>query len=159
MGATTISSSYNVSVIPHLPYFKTSRYRVATLIELAEIKPGEHFADLGSGDGRIAIAAAMAHAQVIGFELNPELITQSQTEIQKLHLTNRIVILQQNFWEIDLSQFDIVAIYPMPDIMDSLEKKLLDELRPGTRVLLNYYQFPQWKFEKTRDHIYLYRKS
>src|SRR5690242_18261857 len=67
--------------IPYIPYFQTSRYRVATMVELAKIKPGEKAADLGTGDGRIAIALTKAGAIVTAFELDEKLIKIEQENI------------------------------------------------------------------------------
>lgn len=144
--------------IPLIPYFKTSRYRVNTMIELAEIKPGELMADLGSGDGRISIAAAKAGAQAFGYETNPKLVELSRANIEHDALSNTAIILEQDFWTEDLEKYNIITIYPMPDIMELLEQKLLKELKPGTRVLLNYYRFLNWKFKKVKNNVYLYRK-
>lgn len=164
--------------LPYIPYFQTTRYRVQTMIELANIKPGEKAADLGSGDGRIVIELVKAGAEVVGYELDQSRIELSEENIKKAFMNchpesserpfkdssalpqNDIIkplILQKDFWEEDLSHYEIITVYPMPDVMEILEKKLLGELQPGARVLLNYYAFPNWQYETTKDHIYLYR--
>ncbi|HEX8965902.1 MAG TPA: methyltransferase domain-containing protein [Patescibacteria group bacterium] len=144
--------------LPFIPYFQTTRYKVQTMIELSQVKPGEKVADLGSGDGRIVIAMAQKGAQAFGYELNSELIKKSENEINKLHLENNAHIIQKDFWHEDLSIYSIITVYPMPDIMLNLEQKLLKELNIGTRVLLNYYPFPTWKEVTKKDNIYLYIK-
>ena len=143
---------------PFIPYFTTSRYRVETMIELAHINPGEIAADLGSGDGRILIALAEKGVTAHGYELDDQLFVQTKETIAKTRLGNNIVLHQSNFWEEDLSVYDIITVYPMPDIMEYLEKKLLQEAKPTTRILLNYYPFPTWKEVSNKDHIYLYKK-
>lgn len=142
--------------IPYIPYFQTSRYRVSTMIELAQIKPGEKAADLGAGDGRITIALAAAGATTTGYELDDTLFHTVLENIKAAKVD--ATILQKDFWYEDLSQYQIICMYPMPDIMGRLEKKLQDELLPGSRVLLNYFPFKHWKLEKTKDNIFLYRK-
>lgn len=129
------------------------------MIELAEIKTSELVADLGSGDGRISIAAARAGAQVTGFELNENLIDESKQNILSQNLQDKITILKQDFWKTNLSEFNVILIYPMPDIMEPLEEKLLSELKFGARILTNYYQFSNWKHDKTQDKVYLYKQS
>lgn len=69
--------------IPYIPYFTTSRYRVQAMIELAEIQPGERAADLGTGDGRIAIALAKAGAIVDAYELDDERIKEAKENIEE----------------------------------------------------------------------------
>lgn len=128
------------------------------MIELSSILPGETVADLGSGDGRISIAFANKGGIVTGYELDPNLVKMSNNLINKAEATQNTHILNEDFWIADLSGFDIVTIYPMPDIMSSLEEKLLKELKPEARVLTNYYQFPKWKKVACKNHIYLYQK-
>lgn len=143
--------------IPIIPYFQTSRYRVATMVKLAEPKPGQKGVDLGSGDGRIVIAFAEKGVQMAGIELDTTLITLSEKNIRDARLKNA-VIEKKNFWEEDLSHYDIVTIYPMPDIMEALALKLKNEVKPGGRILTNFYPLPKWPATQSRDNIYLYRK-
>jgi tRNA A58 N-methylase Trm61 len=143
--------------IPKIPYFKTSRYRVETMVELSNAKPGQRAADLGSGDGRIVIALSKTGIETHGYEIDEELRKLSLQNIKEANITNAF-IHDKDFWEEDLSQYDIICMYPMPTIMGRLERKLKDELQPGARVLLNYFPFKHWKLEKTKDNIFLYTK-
>lgn len=144
-------------VTPYVPFFTTSRYRVDAMLGLAEPQQGDRGIDLGSGDGRIVIAFAQKGVSMTGYELDERLATTSQAEIKVLGLPNAHIEMQ-DFWQVDLSPFDIITIYPMPDIMELLESKLRNEGKKGARILTNYYQLPTWQPEKTKDHIYLYRK-
>jgi ribosomal protein L11 methylase PrmA len=148
-----------------IPYFQTSRYRVETMVELAKIKPGnlpagrhEKAADLGSGDGRIVIAFAKTGIEMHGYEIDKELKKQSEENIKNANITNAF-IHDRNFWEEDLSSYDIICCYPMPTIMGRLERKLQEELQPGARILLNYFPFKHWKEEENKDNIFLYIKK
>lgn len=144
--------------LPFIPYFQTTRYRVEAMIELAQIQSGSKAADLGSGDGRIVIALAQAGAIATGYELDEKLVELSRENIHNAILATPPTILQKDFWDEDLGKYDIITVYPMPDIMQAMEKKLQKELRPGARVLLNYYPFPNWEKAAEKDHIFLYRK-
>lgn len=128
------------------------------MIDLSEVKPSEKVADLGSGDGRISIEFAKKNAFVEGFELDSLLANLSEELIKKSLLEKNIIIHRKDFWDEDLSRFNIVCIYPMPDIMQALETKLQNELIKGARILLNYYPFPTWEYEKSKDNVYLYLK-
>ncbi len=167
-----------MKAIPYIPYFQTSRYRVATMVELAKIKPLEKAADLGTGDGRIAIALAKAGAIVSAYELDEKMIKIAQENIDTVILGRseattpesprdagqasmtiiKPTILKKDFWMEDFSQFSIICCYPMPTIMGRLEKKLMTELKPGARVLLNYFPFTHWKEKARKDNIFLYEK-
>lgn len=129
------------------------------MIELARVQPKELAADLGSGDGRILIALAKSGAIAHGYEIDIRLIMESERIIKENDLQHLISIHNKNFWEEDLSDYDIITVYPMPDVMKILEEKLLEELMPGARVLLNYYPFKTWQPETVKDNIYLYIKE
>jgi ribosomal protein L11 methylase PrmA len=152
--------SYNSTMkgIPMIPYFQTTRYRVDSMVSLAQPRTGEIGVDLGSGDGRIVIAFAKLGVAMHGFETDPVLIEQSLRHIHEQDLKNAY-IHQKDFWEEDLSLYDIITIYPMPDVMELLEKKLEIETKIGARILINYYPLPSLKHEAEQDHIYLYRKT
>ncbi len=126
------------------------------MVALSGISENELVADLGSGDGRISIAFGKIGAHVTGYELDEKLLGISQQEIVKEKLEKKISIKNEDFWDADLSHYDVIVIYPMPDIMAPLEKKLLKELKNGARVLSNFYTFPNWKYSKCKDKIYLY---
>lgn len=142
-----------------IPYFQTTRYRVQAMLELAQPQPGEKMADLGAGDGRILMAFATAGIESHGFELDAHLLSLAKEHIRHAALETKASVHQKDFWQEDLSPFSIIAIYPMPDIMEALETKLRHELQPGSRVVLNYYPFANWKYTSKKDNIYLYHQS
>jgi len=145
--------------LPLIPYFETSRYRVNTMVDLSKVKRREKVADLGSGDGRIAIAFAQKGASVDAFELDCDLVEESTLNIKKHGLENLINIKNENFWNVDLTEYDIVCIYPMPDIMEHLEEKLAKETQPGTRILINFYPLPNWEKVQNANNVFLYVKK
>lgn len=146
-----------VSSAPHIPYFTTSRYRVSAMVDLANPQKGEFGADLGTGDGRISIAFAKKGVNMDAFEIDEKLRALTKENIVKERLEN-INLLNKDFWLSNLSKYDIICCYPMPDIMGRLEEKLKRELKPGARVVLNYFPFLHWKEKKIKDNIYLYIK-
>ena len=127
------------------------------MVELAEVKPGEKGMDLGSGDGRIVVAFAQRGVEMHGYEIDKDLKQLSEGNIKKLKLKNAF-IQSKDFWQENLASYTIICCYPMPTIMGRLERKLQEELKPGARVLLNYFPFKHWKLKETKDNIYLYIK-
>ncbi|MBI4136498.1 class I SAM-dependent methyltransferase [Candidatus Roizmanbacteria bacterium] len=126
------------------------------MMKFARIKPGDHVIDLGSGDGRLVIAAAQKGARAVGVELHAEMLRASRKNINDLHLEDRAEIRRENLWHTDVSDYDVVFVYGVTYIMNRLEKKLLKELKKGTRVVSNNYQFPHWKPVKERNNVRLY---
>ncbi len=121
-------------------YFPTSTRSVETMLRFAEIRSGDKVVDLGSGDGRILIAAAKAGAEAVGYEINPILVRRSRRAIARAGIS--ATVYWESFWRADLSQFDVVIVYGIPYIMKDLQKKLERELQPGTKIISNAFTFP-----------------
>jgi hypothetical protein len=148
--------TYFLGVFRGAPFVPTHQDTVARMIESAQIQPGEKMADLGSGDGRVLIAAARAGAEAHGFEINPLLIWWSRYKIKKAGLTGKAFVHWKNFWLADFSQFQIVMLFGITGIMTGLERKLKAELTPGSRVISNVFKFPNWIGEKNGP-VFVYR--
>jgi len=131
---------------------------VEKMILISDIKPGEKAVDLGSGDGRLVIALASAGAEAHGYEINPFLVWSSRKNIEKAGLVNRAFIHWKNFWTVDFSEFDIVTVFGIGYMMKKLEVKLKKELKPNSKVVSNYFVFPNWPYSKKEDNVLLYKK-
>lgn len=140
------------------PYVPTTKNKVGEIINLADIGPGDKLLDLGSGDGRIVIAAARKGVQAEGFELNPILVWISRRRIKKVGLSGKAEIHFKSFWKADFSKYDVVTLFGIEKIMKPLEQKLLSELKPEGKAASFVYQFPNWKPVKSENSIYLYKK-
>lgn len=139
-----------------VPFVQSSWFHIETMIELSNPKPGEKIADLGSGDGRILLLFAKAGAEAHGYEIDHELILKADAKIAEQNLENKIIIYEKDFWEEDLSPYSVIAIYGMDSVMERLENKLKKELKPGSRVVSNIFQFPNWKEKETKNNVRLY---
>jgi len=138
-------------------YLPTKKDTVKKMIELAEIKPGEKAVDLGAGDGRLVIALAKSGAEAHGYEINPFLVLFAKLNIHRAGLKDKAFIHFKNFWEVNLSDFDIVAVFGISHIMEKLEAKLKKELKVGTRIISNSFSFPGWSASKKDGGVYLYK--
>ena len=135
---------------------------VERVINLAQIKPGEVFYDLGSGDGRLVIAAAMRGARAYGVEIDFLRVWYSRAWLKLLRFKNAQII-RKNIFEVDLSGADVVCLYLLQETNEKIQAKLKKELKPGTRVVSVAFTFPGWKPVKVDPRgtvygpIYLYR--
>jgi len=143
-------------IIKGAPFVPTTKKTLAKMIALAEIKPGMKVADLGSGDGRIVIAAAKAGAQAHGFEVSLPLVFWSRFKIKKGKLGEKAFVYWKSFWRADFSSYDIIMLYGLTNIMKPLSKKLKRELKPGTKIVSNCFELPDWEPEKKEGGVYLY---
>jgi len=138
-------------------FANTNAELVKKMIALADIKPGDKAVDIGSGDGRLVIALAKAGAQTHGYEINPFLVLRSRRNIKKAGLEGKAFIHLSNFWNEDFSQYNVVSLFQIAHTMVKLEDKLKKELRPGTRIISNYFVFPTWQPVGQNNEIRLYK--
>lgn len=125
------------------PWVPSSMQVVQRMMEMAEVSPEDVVYDLGCGDGRMILTAAMRyHARAVGIEIDPLRYLWCQFLITILFQRKRIRIVFGNLFTKDLSEADVVLCYLMPDALVKLEKKLKKELRTGTRVVSNRFTFP-----------------
>jgi predicted nicotinamide N-methyase len=147
------------------PYYPTPPEVVERMLKLGELRKGETVFDLGSGDGRILIAAAQKFAaKAIGVELDKGLVTQSRLRIAKLGLDAKVI--EGDIFEQDYSDADLITVYLLPITNIRLAPVLEKKMKPGTRIVCHDFEFTKWKPEKTeviedregRSHtLFLYR--
>ena len=146
------------------PYVASPTRAVELMLEMAKIKPGETLYDLGSGDGRIVIAAAEKYkAKAIGIEISPKLVSSAASEIERAKLTDQARVIQGDVFQADLSGADVVTMYLDSESNQKLKPRLEKFLKRGARVVSYEYPIPGWKakriekIEGRREHpIYLY---
>lgn len=146
------------SILFGAPFAVTRKEKMNKMLNLLDIKSGDMFADLGSGDGRIVIAAAKKGARAHGYELNPVLVLISRIKIKKARLEGKAFIHRKSYWGVSLKHYDAISVFGIVHIMPSLEKKLKNELRKGGLVVSNHFRFPKWEVYKKDENLYLYKK-
>src|SRR6266446_656486 len=146
------------------PYVASPARVVDRMLEIAGVKPGETVYDLGSGDGRILIAAAGKYkAKAVGIEISPKLAAEASARIDREGLGGQARVIQGDLLEADLTGADVVTIYLATSLNEKLRPRLERYLKPGARVVSHDYAIPGWKPSKVdrtddrRGHvIYLY---
>jgi tRNA G37 N-methylase Trm5 len=147
---------------PDVPYVPTPENVVEAMLKLGEVKKGDVLYDLGSGDGRIVIAAAK-HFGVkgTGIDINPERIQEANENAKKEHVTDKVRFLNQDLFEADFKDATVVTLYLLPSINLKLRPKLWKELKPGTRIVSHSFDMGDWAPEKKVEvdgrYIYLWR--
>jgi cyclopropane fatty-acyl-phospholipid synthase-like methyltransferase len=132
------------------PYVRTPDRIMDRMLALANIKPGDTVYDLGCGDGRIVIAAALRYkAKAVGVEISPKLAAQATSAIDKAGLQGRARIIQGDLLEADLTGADVVTIYLGTQLNAELRPRLEKYLHAGARVVSHDYAVPGWKATRT----------
>jgi protein-L-isoaspartate O-methyltransferase len=134
------------------PYYPTPETVVVKMLELGELKAGEKMFDLGSGDGRIVIAAARQfHADAVGVELDKDLCLQSLELIRKLGLEKSANIINGDIMRQDYSSADLIAVYLSPSSNDKVRPLLERQLKKGARIVSHDFKFKDWVPAKVQE--------
>jgi SAM-dependent methyltransferase len=128
------------------PYVPTPQAVVDAMLELAKVGPGDLVVDLGSGDGRIVLTAAQRYsARGVGVDIDPELVQQSNAEAKRRGLSDRVSFKEQDVLQASIEEATVLTLYLLPGMMQTLQTKLLRELKPGTRIVAHDFSFGDWK--------------
>jgi protein-L-isoaspartate O-methyltransferase len=128
------------------PAIPTPQFLVDRMLEAGHVKPGELVYDLGSGDGRVVIAAAQKYgARAVGIELMPDLVRKARERIQSLGLADRVSIIEGSALRVDLSPADVVTMWFLTNSNLRLRPHLEGQLRIGARVVSNEFPIRGWK--------------
>lgn len=134
---------------PDVPYVPTTDAAVAEMLKLAAVKKMDIVYDLGCGDGRIVIAAAKNFgARGVGIDINPERIRDAKENAKKAGVENLVRFEENDLFEANFREATVVTLFLLPNINLKLRPKLLQDLKPGTRVVSNTFDMGDWKPEK-----------
>ncbi len=118
---------------------------VHRMLRMADVGPGDYLIDLGSGDGRIPIAAAKRYgARGLGVDLDPPLVELARKNAVLEGVASKVTFEVKDLFETDLSKATVVAFYLLPNVAMQLRPKLLKELKPGTRIVAHDYNLGDW---------------
>lgn len=143
-----------------VPYVPTPRPVVEAMLDLAALTPQDYLIDLGSGDGRIVVAAARRGARALGVDIDPARVSEGYAAAQLADVGQRTAFRRQDVFDTPLGEATIVTAYLLPAINLRLRPRLLTELRPGTRVVTHAFAMGDWQPDEQRvidgRNIYLW---
>jgi SAM-dependent methyltransferase len=126
-----------------VPFITTPGNVTQAMLDLAAVKAGDHVIDLGSGDGRIVIAAARRGATALGVEIDPRLVAESIANAERAGVAARARFLEQDLFRTDLAPASVVTMYLLPEVNLQLRPSIL-ALKPGTRVVSHDWDMGDW---------------
>jgi SAM-dependent methyltransferase len=134
-----------------VPYIATDLRVVDAMLGMAGVRPGDYVIDLGSGDGRILIAAARsAGARGLGVDIDPARIRESNANARDAGVNTRITFRRQDLFTTPLGEADVLTIYLLPEINLRLRPRILAEMRAGTKVVSHDYDMGDWRWDERR---------
>jgi SAM-dependent methyltransferase len=128
------------------PFDPTPQEVVERLLSLARVKRGDVVYDLGSGDGRILIAAAKKYGvRGVGYEIDPGLVKLARENIRRAGLEKLVEIRHEDFLGADLSPASVVTLYLSYDGNLAVRDQLSGQLKPGARVVSYTFDMGDWQ--------------
>lgn len=134
---------------PDVPFVPTTDEAVEAMLKLGQVKKTDIVYDLGCGDGRIVIAAAKKFgAHGVGIDINPERIAEAKENARKAGVEGLVRFEENDLFLADFHEATVVTLFLLPAVNLKLRPKLLQDLKPGTRVVSNTFDMGDWKAEK-----------
>lgn len=131
-----------------VPFVPTPYETVEEMLKLADVGPGDYVIDLGSGDGRIVIAAGKKGAFGHGIDIDPKRISEARRNAEKAGVEDRVLFMEGNLFETDFSNATVVTMYLLNSVNMKLRPHMLEKLKPGTRVVSYYFNMSDWEPDK-----------
>lgn len=128
-----------------VPYVQTPMEIVERMMRMAEVTKGDYVIDLGSGDGRIVIAAAKKGARAVGIDIDDQRIWEAKNNARAAGVGERVQFRQEDIFQTDFREATVVTMYLLTSVNMRLRPRLLAELKPGTRIVSHAFDLGDWK--------------
>lgn len=138
---------------PDVIYVPTPPEVVEAMLKVAKVGPNDIVYDLGCGDGRIVVAAVkdFGAKAAVGIDIDPQRIAEARENAMAAGVTDRVKFLEADLFQADISQATVVTLYLLPSLNVKLQPKLMQELKPGTRIVSHAFDMGDWKPEQELD--------
>lgn len=133
-----------------VPYVPTPDDAVAKMLEMAEVGPRDSVIDLGSGDGRIAIAAVRdREAQnALGVDIDPARVKEANANARKARVEGRVTFKKQDLFKTDIANASVLTMYLLPDVNLAMRPVILEKMAPGSRVVSHAFTMGDWQSDR-----------
>ena len=144
--------SDGADIILDVPFIPTDEKIVNAMLDLAEVNSNDVLYDLGCGDGRIVVAAALErNTRGVGIDVDPMRITEAIEYAQHTGVEYLTHFMEGDLLEADFSPATVVTLYLLDLVNVQLRPRLLDELRPGTRIISHAFNMGDWKADEREN--------
>lgn len=136
---------------PEAPPFVPTPAQIGELmLDMAGVTNGDVVYDLGSGDGRLVIAAALRGARSFGVEYSADLVERSVRNAERAGVPDRAFFVHGDIFDTDVTGADVVLLYLSPEFNRRLRPSLLNELGPGARIVSHAFHMDEWMPDEER---------
>lgn len=136
-----------------VPYVETPDEVVDIMMELADVGRDDYVVDLGTGDGRLVIAAVKRGATGLGVDLDPRRVEEARENASNAGVSGRVMFLEQDLFDTDLRNASVVLLFLNSEVNLRLRPTLLEKLEPGTRVVSHNFDMREWQPDAHRQHL------
>ncbi len=129
-----------------VPYVPTPPVVIDAMLKVASVSAGDVLYDLGSGDGRIAIAAVRDRgaSRAVGIDINPARVAEAAANAKAAGVDDRTSFIEGDVFKADFRDATVVTMYLLENVNLRLRPRLLNELRPGTRIVSHQFHMFDW---------------
>lgn len=134
-----------------VPYEPSPPQVVDRMLEIGKVGKNDLLYDLGSGDGRIVIAAARKYGtRGVGIDLDPKRVEEANANAKNAGVEDKVQFRVGDLFQTDFSDASVVTLYLFPGVNRKLRPELWRQLKIGTRVVSHTWDMgPEWPPEKT----------
>lgn len=136
------------------PYLPTLKPQIELALKLSGLKPGQTLIELGSGDGRVALAAAKRGYNVVGYELNPLLVVTSR--LVTFRHRRHVKIYWRNYLTAAWPEASAIFIFGLDRIMPKLDSKIASGAKKPVRLISFAFQVPGKRPVKAAAGLFVY---
>lgn len=154
------NSTFQSETILDVPFVPSDEAVVKAMLNLADVRPDDVLYDLGSGDGRIVISAARERNTCgIGIDIDPVRIGDAMEEAGYSGVELLVDFIEGDIFEADIREATVVTLYLLQSVNVELRPRLLDQLRPGTRIVSHAFDMGDWRPDDwiKLDGIHIYK--
>jgi ubiquinone/menaquinone biosynthesis C-methylase UbiE len=149
MSGYGIENRYNVFI----PYVPTPDFVVDRMLEMAEITKEDLVLDMGSGDGRIVIAAAQRYgSRGRGVEIDPKLVAESKVNARSAGVSDRTDFIAQDMFVTPIADATVMTLYVLTASNLELRPRILKEMKPGSRIVSHQFSMGSWLADKHESY-------
>jgi protein-L-isoaspartate O-methyltransferase len=147
ISAALVAAAVAQGTRPDVHFVPTPPEVVDRMLRMAEVGPNDFVIDLGSGDGRIPIAAVKDHKakRALGVDIDPQRIKEANANAKAAGVTDKVTFRQENLFETDIREATVITMYLLSSLNLRLRPRLLEQLRPGTRLASHAFDMGDWK--------------
>jgi SAM-dependent methyltransferase len=133
------------------PYVATDLEVVDAMLGMARVRPDDEVVDLGSGDGRILIAAARSYgAHGLGVDIDPARIRESIENARAAGVAGLVTFRREDLFQTPIADADVLTLYLLPEINLRLRPRILAQMQPGARVVSHDFDMGDWRWDQRR---------